>query len=94
MEIFDLVNQVTVIGGVFGGETGSDGSLHAVGSEVEDLADFTILDPGIEFPAGLTVSAHESDPDLEVFLLRFFIQFEHLAGRESIRRDRLFHEDV
>ena len=30
MEIFDLVNQVAVIGGVFARETGSDGSLHPI----------------------------------------------------------------
>ena len=40
-------------------------------SEVEDFPDFTILDPVIELPAGLTVPAHESDSDLEVFFFAF-----------------------
>ena len=79
MEIFDLMNQITVVGGVFGGEARGDWSLHPVGPQVENLSDFPVFDSRVQLPAGLAVPAHQANSDLEVFLLRLFVELEHFT---------------
>ena len=58
------------------------------------IADFAVVDAIghlLERPA---VTGHQSHAHLEVLRHRIFGQLEHPARRRTIRRQRLFHEDV
>ena len=40
------IPSVALVGGFLAGEAGSDGSLHAISPQVEDVAQFAVLDTG------------------------------------------------
>ena len=94
MEALDLVEQLADARRLRRRAEQRDRAVHPVGPQQDEVADLARLDPVVKLVAGVAMPAHQTDADLEVLLLGFLAQLEHLSRARPVHRDRLLHEDV
>ncbi len=94
VEVFDLPHQLVLVGGLGLGEGRAHGRVHAIGTQHDHVADLAVLNAVEQLAAGQAVAAHQADAHLQVLLVGFLGQGEHLARGRAVDSDRLFHEDV
>ena len=62
--------------------------------QMPELDGFAVLDALVQFLERATVAGHQSHSYFEILRCRLLGEREHPAGGRTIRRQRLFHEDV
>ena len=94
VEVLNLPEQFTRFARPFFRERRSDRSVHSIAAQQYEVADFAVLDALMQFLERPAVAGHQSHAYFQVLRCRLLGEREHPAGGRTIRRQRLFHEDV
>src|SRR4051794_18588913 len=94
VELPDLVEQLADVAGLGRHERRANRARLAIGSQRDDIANLSPLDPVEKLLPRLAVPAHQPDANLEVFLDRLLAQGQHPARGGTVNGDGLLHEDM
>ena len=73
---------------------GRDRTMHAISTHVDDVSDFSVQNPLMQFLTSATMTDHQANSALQILLICKFGEFKHLSSTRTICDDRLFHEDI